>query len=158
MSAKRKQASNNYKEKVANKLGKDDKGVAGKSGVNGCTTVQKLSANVEGKCQKYSRIGPVTLVRLEKERTLENIKNACKAHFGTSLECDVLAGERGPSFSHADQIKNRKVIHVRFIENFLPQDTEIQRYKSEPCQGSPSKGIQKHGKSSSVRCSNVCIS
>lgn len=48
MSAKRKQAWNNYKEKVANKRGrKDDKGVAGKSGVDGCITVQRLSANVE---------------------------------------------------------------------------------------------------------------
>ena len=96
--------------------------MAGKSGVNGCITVQRLSANVECKCQKYSRIGPLTLVRLEKESTLENIKSACKAHFSTSLECDVLAGERGPSFSHADQIKNWKVIHVRFIEDFLSQD------------------------------------
>ena len=113
-------------------------------------TVQRFSANVEGKCQKYSRIGPLTLVPLEKEPTLENIKSACKAHFGKSLECDVLARERGPSFSHAGQIKNWKVIHVLFIEDFLSQDTEIQRYKSEPCQGSPSKEIQKHGKSSSV--------
>ena len=87
---------------------------------------------------------------MEKEPTLENIKSACKAHFGTSLECDVLAGEWGQSFSHADQIKNWKVIHVRFIEDFLSQDTEIQRYKSEPCQGSPSKEIQKRSKSSSV--------
>ena len=69
MSAKRKQAWNNYKEKVANKRGrKDDKGVAGKSGVNGCITVQRLSANVEGKCQKYSRIGPLTLVRWKKNQ------------------------------------------------------------------------------------------
>ena len=91
--------------KVANKRGrKDDKGVADKSGVNGCITVERLSANVEGNCQKYSRIGHLTLVRLEKEPTLENIKSACKAHFGASLECDVLAGERGPSFSHTDQI------------------------------------------------------
>ena len=154
MSAKRKQAWNNYKEKFANKRGrKDDKGVAGKSGMNGCITVQRLSANVEGKCQKYSRIGPLTLVQLEKEPTLENIKSACKAHFSTNLECDVLAGERGPSFSNADQIKNWKVIHVRFIEGFFSQETEkseIQRYKSEPCEGSPSKEIQKHCEPSSV--------
>ena len=70
MSAKRKQVWKNYKEKVANKRGrKDDKGVGGKSGVNGCITVQRLSANIEGKCQKNSRIGPLTLVRLEKELT-----------------------------------------------------------------------------------------
>ena len=71
---------------------------------------------MEGKCQKYSRIGPLTLVTLEKEATLENIKAACKEHFKTGLECDVLAGERGPSYTDASQIQNRKVIHVRFVE------------------------------------------
>ena len=35
--------------------------------------------------------GPLTLVPLDKEPTLDNIKAACKAHFGTSLDCDVLS-------------------------------------------------------------------
>jgi hypothetical protein len=32
------------------------------------------------------------------------------------LECDVLAGERGPSFTESGQIQNWKVLHVRFVE------------------------------------------
>lgn len=42
----------------------------GSSGLCGSITVQRLSANVEGKCQMYSRIGALTLVPLEEEVTL----------------------------------------------------------------------------------------
>lgn len=45
-----------------------------------------------------------------------NIKAACVKHFNSSLECDVLAGERGPSYSDASQIQNWKLLHVRFVE------------------------------------------
>lgn len=67
--------------------------------MDGAITVQRLSADVEGKCQKYSRVGALTLVPLDKELTLENIKDACKAHFGSSLECDVLSGGKGARHS-----------------------------------------------------------
>ena len=90
--------------------------------------MQRLSANVEGKCQKYSRIGALTLVPLEEEVTLPNIKSACKAHFKTNLECDVLAGERGPSYTDASQIQNWKVIHSRFME----KSSELLQRQSEP--------------------------
>ena len=80
-------------------------------------TVQRLSSTVEGKCQKYSRIGPMTMVPLNCEATLQNIKEACKKYFQlTDMECDLLAGERGPSFTEISQIKNWKVLHIRFIE------------------------------------------
>ena len=84
-------------------------------------TVQRLSENVEGKCQKYSRIGPLMLVPFQQDRelTLENIKAACKTHFCTELECDVLAGERGPSHTDVSQIKNWKVLHVCFVESLV---------------------------------------
>ena len=112
---KRRPAWDNYKEKVAKKrMRKKEEKAA--TGSKGGLTVQRLSANVEGKCQKYSRIGPLTLVPCEKELTVENIKAACKAHFNTELECDVLAGERGPSFTESGQIQNWKVLHVRFVE------------------------------------------
>ena len=65
------------------------------SGLCGSITVQRLSANVEGKCQTYSRIGALTLVPLEEEVTLPNIKAACKAHFKTNLERDVLLVNEG---------------------------------------------------------------
>jgi hypothetical protein len=32
------------------------------------------------------------------------------------MECDILAGERGPSYTDVSQIKDWKVLHVRFIE------------------------------------------
>ena len=45
-------------------------------------TVQRLTAEVEGKCQKYGRIGPLSIVPFTHESlTLENIKSACKKHF-----------------------------------------------------------------------------
>lgn len=53
-------------------------------------------------------------------------------HFGTSLDCDVLAGERGPSFTDVSQIKNWKVIHVRFIETCPSETFDLQSHKSEP--------------------------
>ena len=67
-------------------------------------------------------------VALEEEVTFPNIKAACKSHFKTNLECDVLAGERGPSYADASQIQNSNVIHIRFIEK---SSEPIQR-RSEP--------------------------
>lgn len=32
------------------------------------------------------------------------------------MECDILAGERGPSYNDVSQIKDWKVLHVRFVE------------------------------------------
>jgi len=89
--------------------------------MTGGLTVQRLPENVEGKCQKYSRIGPLTLVPFQQdlELTLENMKAACKTHFCTDLECDVLAGERGPSYTDVSQIKNWKVLLLRFVESLV---------------------------------------
>ena len=89
-----------------------------------CLRVLKYSV----KCQKYSRIGALTLVPLEEEVTLPNIKAAYKAHFQTNLECNVLAGEWGPSYTDARQIQKWKVIHIRFIEK---SSEPLQRW-SEP--------------------------
>lgn len=92
-------------------------------------TVQRLSAKVEGKCQKYSRIGPLAIVPYKHEHLdLESIKEACTKHFNVppGMGCDVLAGERGPSYAHIDQIKNLKVIHVRFVrENQEDEEDDL---------------------------------
>ena len=111
--SKRKQAWDNYKEKVAKKR-RNNKGAAASAGDG--ITVQRLSSQAEGKCQKYSRIGPLTLVPLDQEPALENIKKACQLHFNTDLECDVLAGEPRPSFTDEKQIQNWKVLHIRFLK------------------------------------------
>lgn len=143
MSTKRKPAWDNYKDRVAKKRTQKDKGA--NPNLTDGLTVQRLSANVEGKCQKYSRIGPLTLVPFQQdlELTLENIKAACKTHFCTELECDVLAGERGPSYTDISQIKNWKVVHVRFVESLVhPTSTKKQPFhQSEPLRGSPRKTV-----------------
>ena len=78
-------------------------------------TVQRLSSDLSGKAQKYTRIGPFT----EDELIIENIKRCCERHFatqvGTSLVCDILAGEQGPSCKTLEQIPDMKVIYVRFV-------------------------------------------
>ncbi|XP_028396933.1 transient receptor potential cation channel subfamily M member 6-like [Dendronephthya gigantea] len=82
-------------------------------------TVQRLSADVSGKAQKYTRVGAREFVPFEYEEvTVENIKLACLNHFDISetAVCDVLAGEQGPSCSSVKQIPNLSVIHVRFID------------------------------------------
>ena len=153
--SKRRPVWDNYKEKVAKKRMRkgEEKGA---TGPKGGLTVQRLSANVEGKCQKYSRIGPLTLVPCEKELTLENIKAACKVHFNMELECDVLAGERGPFFTESAQIQNWKVLHVRFVEILEHPTNEKSRTQtaskqprpqSEPAAGSPPKSSFQHSHS-----------
>ena len=85
--------------------------------------VQRLSSDVSGKQQKYSRVGPREFVAYEyDEVTADNIKAACQMHFkprlGTqNLTCDILAGEQGPSCNSVDQIPSLKVIHIRFVES-----------------------------------------
>ena len=93
-----------YKEKISKRRRGKKKDEVGPSGLCGSIPVQRLSVNVEGKCQKYSRVGALTLVPLEEEVTSPSIKAACKAHFDINLECDVLASERKPSCTDASQI------------------------------------------------------
>ena len=65
--------------------------------------VQRLSAQVSGKAQKYSRMGPRKFVPFPEDMDfdIENIKNACVKYFspsiGKDVVCDVLAAEQGPS-------------------------------------------------------------
>ena len=90
-------------------------------------TVQRLSAEVSGKAQKYTRIiGPREFVPFEEdeEMTIGNIKSACERYFipkiGKSLDCDLLAGEQGLSCKTVSQIPDLKVVYVRFI----PSDSD----------------------------------
>ena len=60
--------------------------------------MQRLTAEVTGKAQKYSRVGARDFVSFEEvgELAIENIKDACMKHYGItdgSISCDVLAGE-----------------------------------------------------------------
>ena len=113
--------------------------------------VQRMTSTVNGKCQKYNRMGPLTL-----EPTLDNIKEACKAHFNTDLDCDVLAGERGPLNTDGSQIKNFKVIHVRFVKG-RPQSANI-RHNSVPSRESPirKKFVRPHESQCHQLCPPYC--
>ena len=102
--------------------------------------IQRLSAEVSGKAQKYSRIGPREFVPYEYEEvTLANIKSACKQHFasrvGDEMICDILAGEQGPSCSSLDQIPDMKVVYIRFIEPQSHSSTVVTRKNEEVAEG-----------------------
>lgn len=118
-----------FQEKMKNKrLKKGKKVEPGTSKAEHETiVVQRLSAEVTGKAQKYSRIGAREFVSFEDygDLTIENIKEACVKHYNMSSDnilCDVLAGEQGPSCSSLKQIPSLKVIHVRFVDK---ADVEI---------------------------------
>ena len=91
--------------------------------------VQRLSAEVSGKAQKYTRLGPREFVQYdEEELSIEGIKAASEKHFSPSLErkglsCDVFAGEQGPSCHLMKHIPDLKVIHVRFIKSSSTPDS-----------------------------------
>ena len=77
--------------------------------------VQRLSAEVTGKAQKYSWVGAREFVSFEefRELTIENIKDACMKHYDItdgSISCNVLAGEQGPSCFSVKQIPSFKVL------------------------------------------------
>lgn len=97
--------------------------------------VQRLSAEVSGKAQKFSRVGAREFVPYnpDEELTLEGIKSACEKHFARSLsrsqKCDVLAGEQGPSCKTLEQVPNiTKLIHVRFISVESDEKYENETY------------------------------
>lgn len=103
---------------------KEKKKVKGQNKVtfkNNDLTVQRLTADVSGKAQKFDKIGMREYVPIDTNEpiTLDKIKLACEKYFtpliGRKLNCDVLAGERGPSCHTIDQIPDLKLIHVRFL-------------------------------------------
>ena len=88
--------------------------------------VQRLSSAVEGKAQKYSRIGPREFIPYKKsDLTLEGIKDGCltyfqdKGYINKGMEVDILAGERGPTCNSLHQIPDLKLIHVTIIPRVL---------------------------------------
>ena len=134
--------SNKWKDFYAKISGKrTGKKSGSENAVPDVLTVQRLSVEVEGKCQKYSRIGALTMVPFGHELSMDNVKQACKLHFKISkhMECDLLAGERGPSFTDIQQITNWKLLHVRFIESSSEEVESINIFdrESEPASAGP---------------------
>ena len=114
----------NFKAKMKTKRidkgkGKKKDNVSAFNEENDTLVVQRLSAEVSGKAQKYSRIGAREFVSYDYEEfTIANIRRACEKHFAVdkSMSCDILAGEQGPSCDTVKQIPDSRVIHVRFVE------------------------------------------
>ena len=108
----------------------DSKNKNGIAVTNDAITVQRLSASVSGKAQKFCRVGPREFVPYgQSDLTLDGIKGACDEHFrrkiGPGFRCDVLAGEQGPSCNSISQIPNLKLIHVRFLRQSNPTERYI---------------------------------
>lgn len=129
-----------FKERISKKRRKED--TTSKSDMD-YITVQRLSSHVEGRYQKYARIGPLASVPLGREPTIQNIKEACMRYFNVEdgSHCDILAGERGPSWTETSQINNWKVIHIRFIEG----SDECQLRDEKPVEISSSQRWKSHG-------------
>lgn len=95
--------------------------------------VQRMSSEVTGKQQKYTRIGPREFVPFEfDDITFHNKVESCQKYFAAQIDkdmiCDVLAGERGPSCKKMSQIPDHKVFYVRFIEM---SDAEVSNDQDE---------------------------
>ena len=86
-------------------------------------TVQRLSSHVKGKYQKYARIGALASVTLGREPTIQNIREPSKRYFdvGDGICCDVLAGERGPSWTETSQRYCMFVLSKQVIVNYAMQ-------------------------------------
>ena len=83
--------------------------------------MQRLSAEISGKAQKYTQVGPREFVSYQDhdgELTIEGIKDACEKVSKTleDMSCDILASDQGPSCTSMEHIPDLKVIHVRFVK------------------------------------------
>eukprot|EP00111_Clytia_hemisphaerica_P008174 TCONS_00023830-protein len=100
-------------------------------------TVQRMSTGVSGKLQTYDRIGPLTYVNFNgMQLTLDNIKKACKNHFHLEMkqnqEIQILAGERGPSWTQISEIKKFVPLHIRFVPGKANNETSFTFKSSLP--------------------------
>ena len=95
--------------------------------------MQRMSADVLGKQQRYRRIGArkKSLYRTKKplqdeEMTIAYIKDAWMNHFKPHIEKDLIGDalgvKRSPSCEKMTHIPNQKVFYVRFIK---PEGEEV---------------------------------
>ena len=122
----------NYKQTIANKRTGKKKTPSNDILKKEEIVVQRLSTEVAGKAQKYSRIGPSEFVPYEyDEITISNIEKACMKYFastiGKNMACDIVAGEQGPSCTSLDHIPDLRVVHIRFVEAQGVSITEVPR-------------------------------
>ena len=97
-------------------------------------TVQRLSAEVSRKAQKYTRIGAREFVPFDEseEMTIGNIKSACERYFKTNLVCDILAGKQGPSCKTLSQMPDLKVVYgASFQPTWKPAEMQTRPVPQE---------------------------
>ena len=81
-------------------------------------TVQRMSSEPTGRAKKYEPLDTRDFADFSDftEITTENIKEACKNHYGaTSGSCDILLGDRRPSCFSTEQIAFKKDFFIRFV-------------------------------------------
>ena len=81
--------------------------------------VQRMSATASGRLKKFEPLDTRDYVPFSEytELSVVNIKKACEKFYKMpENSCDILASDRGPSCSRFDQIKTKKVYHIRFLE------------------------------------------
>ena len=81
--------------------------------------VQRLSADVGGAWQKYSRVGPLCAVRVDNVNDLElnSFLTECKKAFQIhDHDVELLCSDRGPPAQSLTEINIDKIIHVRFFK------------------------------------------
>ena len=81
-------------------------------------TVQRMSSEPTGRAKKYEPLDTRDFADFSDftEITTENIKEACKNHYGApSGSCDILLEDRGPSCFSTQQIASKKVFFIRFV-------------------------------------------
>ena len=77
-----------------------------------------MSSEPTGRAKKYEPLDTRDFVDFSDftEITTENIKEACKNHYGApSGSCDILLEDRGPSCFSTQQIASKKVFFIRFV-------------------------------------------
>lgn len=87
----------------------------------------------------------LTLVPCEKELTLENIKDACKTYFNTELECDVLAGDCGHSYTNSGRNPELEGFTHAHWKSWTPHKLEqTAKPQNEPAGRGPSKSYSQN--------------
>ena len=100
----------------------------------------RRSCNSSGKLNKYKTLDSRDFVPFNAftELSIGNIKKPCECFYSMpENSCDVLASDRGPSFSRIEQLKEKFYL-VRFFEDIKShRERECDKRNSTPCKALP---------------------
>ena len=115
--AAEKESWEEFEKRVGNKRNNVTKPGVGKASSD--ILVQRMLSTASEWLKKYEPLDTRDFVPFEdyEELNLENIKEACDRFYNAPAgSYDILASDRGPSFSQFEQIKGRKVFFIWFLE------------------------------------------